>query len=155
MILVFAGHTYELTCLIRVFTVPFMGSQGPNASSCGQQRLIRLVWLNTVDTDQTAPEGAVWSGSALFAIKVDHNFGLIRNPLAKNKYNHKTLHFRNFLHEIFNAMSIKITVYKMKTFHWVFISDIKPVNHIDWGLYIFQNFHKCKFYKNKKKLAFH
>ena len=28
----------------------------------------RQVWANSVDTDQTAPRGAVWSGSTLFAI---------------------------------------------------------------------------------------
>ena len=28
----------------------------------------RQVWANSVDPDQTAPEGAVWSGSTLFAI---------------------------------------------------------------------------------------
>ena len=26
------------------------------------------VWANSVDPDQTAPKGAVWSGSTLFAI---------------------------------------------------------------------------------------
>ena len=30
--------------------------------------LDRQVWGNSVDPDQTAPRGAVWSGSKLFAI---------------------------------------------------------------------------------------
>ena len=37
-------------------------------------------------------------------------------------------------------MSIKITIQDKITFHWVFISNIKSINHIDRGLYIFQNF---------------
>ena len=28
----------------------------------------RQVWANSADPDQTAPRGAVWSGSTLFAI---------------------------------------------------------------------------------------
>ena len=28
----------------------------------------REIWANSADPDQTAPRGAVWSGSALFAI---------------------------------------------------------------------------------------
>ena len=32
-----------------------------------------------------------------------------------NKQNHKTLHFQNFLNEKFNAASIKITVFKIKS----------------------------------------
>ena len=29
----------------------------------------KKVWANSVDPDQTAPTGAVWSGSTLFAIQ--------------------------------------------------------------------------------------
>ena len=29
----------------------------------------KSVWANSADQDQTAPEGAVWSGSTLFAIQ--------------------------------------------------------------------------------------
>ena len=31
--------------------------------------LDRQVWANSVDPDQTAPTGAVWSGSTLFACR--------------------------------------------------------------------------------------
>ena len=34
------------------------------------------VWANSADPDQTAPRGAVWSGSTLFAIP-STSFGLI------------------------------------------------------------------------------
>ena len=36
----------------------------------------RYAWANSVDPDQTAPRGAVWSGSTLFAIP-SPSFGLI------------------------------------------------------------------------------
>ena len=36
----------------------------------------RYAWANSADPDQTAPEGAVWSGSTLFAIP-SASFGLI------------------------------------------------------------------------------
>ena len=38
--------------------------------------LDRQVWANSADPDQTAPRGAVWSGSTLFAI-LSASFGLI------------------------------------------------------------------------------
>ena len=38
----------------------------------------RQVWANSADPDQTAPRGAVWSGSTLFAIP-SLSFGLSRN----------------------------------------------------------------------------
>ena len=40
-----------------------------------------------------------------------------------NKQNHKTLHFQNFLNEIFNAASIKITVLKIKS-HFIKYSSV-------------------------------
>ena len=36
----------------------------------------RYAWANSADPDQTAPRGAVWSGSTLFAIP-SASFGLI------------------------------------------------------------------------------
>ena len=36
----------------------------------------RLIWTNSADPDQTAPRGAVWSGSTLFAIPAA-SFGCI------------------------------------------------------------------------------
>ena len=36
----------------------------------------RYAWVNSADPDQTAPRGAVWSGSTLFAIP-SASFGLI------------------------------------------------------------------------------
>ena len=36
----------------------------------------RQVWANIADPDQTAPRGAVWSGSTLFAVP-SASFGLI------------------------------------------------------------------------------
>ena len=36
----------------------------------------RYAWANSADPDQTAPTGAVWSGSTLFAI-LSASFGLI------------------------------------------------------------------------------
>ena len=36
----------------------------------------REVWANSVDPDQAAPRGAVWSGSTLFAI-LSALFGLV------------------------------------------------------------------------------
>ena len=36
----------------------------------------RYAWANSADPDQTAPRGAVWSGSTLFAIPFA-SFGLI------------------------------------------------------------------------------
>ena len=40
-----------------------------------------MKYANSVDPDQTAPDGAVWSGSALFAIPQS----IWRNTLHKNK----------------------------------------------------------------------
>ena len=40
------------------------------------QTQIRLLLANSADPDQTAPRGAVWSGSTLFAIP-SASFGLI------------------------------------------------------------------------------
>ena len=42
----------------------------------GEQQKRRSVWANSADPDQTAPRGAVWSGSTLFAIP-SVSFGLI------------------------------------------------------------------------------
>ena len=33
---------------------------------------------NSVEPDQTAPSGAVWSGSALFAYAILSNFGVLK-----------------------------------------------------------------------------
>ena len=60
----------------------------------------RLVWANSADPDQTAPRGAVWSGSSLFAVPFAsfwHNtlrFGLFV-PFAS--FWHNTLRFGLFV----------------------------------------------------------
>ena len=41
----------------------------------------KMAYANSGDPDQTAPEGAVWSGSTLFAILL----GILRNTCIKNK----------------------------------------------------------------------
>ena len=41
----------------------------------------KTAYTNSVDPDQTAPEGAVWSGSTLFAIQL----GILRNNCIKIK----------------------------------------------------------------------
>ena len=42
----------------------------------------KLTWYaNSADPDQTAPEGAVWSGSTLFAISLN----ILRNDYLKSK----------------------------------------------------------------------
>ena len=43
--------------------------------------LTKLHNANSIDPDQTAPEGAVWSGSTLFAIL----FNILRNICIKSK----------------------------------------------------------------------
>ena len=40
-----------------------------------------MAYANSADPDQTAPEGAVWSGSALFVIPLN----LLRNNYIKSK----------------------------------------------------------------------
>ena len=40
-----------------------------------------MSYANSMDPDQTAPEGAVWSGSILFAIQL----GVLRNNCIKSK----------------------------------------------------------------------
>ena len=41
---------------------------------------------NSVDPDQTAPLGAVWSGSALFAqVYLSENLGLLRSSISAGK----------------------------------------------------------------------
>ena len=40
-----------------------------------------IAYANSVDPDQTAPEGAVWSGSTLFAIPLS----ILRNNCTKSK----------------------------------------------------------------------
>ena len=71
-----------------------------------------------------------------------------------NKKNHKTLHFQNFLNEIFNAVSIKITVFKIKVHFPKYSSVISSLSIILTEMCIFSKIlNKCKFYKNKKKFA--
>ena len=41
----------------------------------------KMVYAYSADPDQTAPEGAVWSGSTLFAIQVD----VLRNNCIKSE----------------------------------------------------------------------
>ena len=41
----------------------------------------KMTCVNSADPDQTAPEGAVWSGSTLFAIPLS----ILRNNCIKNK----------------------------------------------------------------------
>ena len=41
-----------------------------------------MAYTNSADPDQTAPEGAVWFGSALFAIPL----GIVRNHCIKSKF---------------------------------------------------------------------
>ena len=41
----------------------------------------KMICANNADPDQTAPEGAVWSGSALFAILVS----ILSNKCIKSK----------------------------------------------------------------------
>ena len=41
----------------------------------------KMTYTNSADPDQTAPEGAVWSGSTLFAIPLN----ILRNNCTKGK----------------------------------------------------------------------
>ena len=58
--------------IFEVFTCPLIGTVYRNVPKFSD----RQVWVNSVDPDQTAPRGAVWSGSTLFAIP-SASFGLI------------------------------------------------------------------------------
>ena len=44
-----------------------------------------MTYANSTDPDQTAPEGAVWSGSTLFAIPLS----ILRNNCIKSKFKAK------------------------------------------------------------------
>ena len=59
-----------------------------------------------------------------------------------NKWNHKTLHFESFLNEIFNAASIKITVFKVKTHFTENPSLISTLLIILTGICIFSKIFK-------------
>ena len=59
-----------------------------------------------------------------------------------NKLNHKTLHFHNFLSEIFNAASIKVTVFKIKSNFTEYSSVISSLLIILTEICIFSNFFK-------------
>ena len=87
--------------------------------------------------------------------KVDRTFGLIRNPWP-NKQNHKTLHFQNFLNETFIAASIKITVFKIKSYFTEYSSVILSLSIILTEICIFSKLFKqnANFYKNKMKFAY-
>ena len=72
-----------------------------------------------------------------------------------NKQNHKTLHFQIFLNEKFNAASIKITVFKIKSHFTEYSSVILSLSIILTEILYFLKFsNKCKFYKNIKKFAY-
>ena len=47
----------------------------------------KMKYANSTDPDQTAPEGAVWSGSTLFAIPPS----ILRNSCIKSKITAKTV----------------------------------------------------------------
>ena len=47
--------------------------------------LDKIAYANRVDPDQTAPEGAVWSGSTLFVIPLS----ILRNDRIKSKQTKK------------------------------------------------------------------
>ena len=47
--------------------------------------LDKIAYANSVDPDQTAPEGAVWSGSTLFVIPLS----ILRNDRIKSKQTKK------------------------------------------------------------------
>ena len=59
-----------------------------------------------------------------------------------SKENHNTLHFQNFLNEIFNAASIKITVFKIKTHFTENPSVILSMSIILTGICIFSKIFK-------------
>ena len=72
-----------------------------------------------------------------------------------NKWNDKTLHFQIFLNEIFNAASIKITVFNIKSQFTEYSSVISSLSIILTETCIFSKIsNKCKFYKNKKIFAY-
>ena len=54
----------------------------------------KMAYANSVDHDQTAPEGAVWSGSTLFGIPLS----ILRNNCMKSKNYAKKVW--NFVFEI-------------------------------------------------------
>ena len=49
----------------------------------------KMAYANSADPDQTAPKGAVWSGSTLFAIPLgsSRSNSIKRNILAKKVWN--------------------------------------------------------------------
>ena len=59
-----------------------------------------------------------------------------------NKQNHKTLHFQNFLTEKFNAASIKITVFKIKSHFTEYSSVILNLSIILTEICIFSKIFK-------------
>ena len=60
---------YMDTANITIVAIRFFYRNDPKFSD-------RQVWANSADPDQTAPRGAVWSGSTLFAI-ASASFGCI------------------------------------------------------------------------------
>ena len=49
---------------------------------------------NSVDPDQTAPVGAVWSGSTLFAqAYLSENLGALRYPVTNNEQSPSNIYF--------------------------------------------------------------
>ena len=67
-----------------------------------------------------------------------------------NKYNHKTLHFHNFLSEIFNAALIKVTVFKIKSHSTEYSSVISSLLIILTEICIFSIFFKQMHVLQKK-----
>ena len=55
----------------------------------------KLAYANSADLDQSAPKGAVWSGSTLFAISliIISNKCIIKSKIEAKKYGIKCLKF--------------------------------------------------------------
>ena len=71
-----------------------------------------------------------------------------------NKLNHKTLHFQNFLNEIFDTASIKITVFKIKTHFTENPSVISSLSIILIGICIFsKNFKQMQVLQKQKEIC--
>ena len=72
-----------------------------------------------------------------------------------NKQNHKTLHFQNFLNEKFNAASIKITIFKIKSHFTEYSSVLLSLSIILTEICIFSKIFKQMQILQKTKRNLH
>ena len=87
-----------------------------------------IAYANSADPDQTAPEGAVWSGSSLFAIPLSSwrkkcimkKQTLGKNSMIESVWNFRTFTVRHFFFQPNSADSFLISLWKcmLQVSHW-------------------------------------